>query len=395
MPKTAKEAVTLPKVLLVSHITDLSGPTEALARFLKPRAKMLGIIYHPFHYCADRRSRGELYRNGRRCDEKQSGSMSLPQFLTFFKDVLLSLYFFMRFKTRFDVYLGVDPLNAMVGIVLKRLGLVKSVIFYTIDWMPQRFPNRLLNAIYHMIDRFCVRNCDAAWNISPRIVLVREQMGLAKSKNILVPVGVETEKIKLPREARKTSLRRLVLLGALTPSKGVDLVVEAYPAIKEKHPDLELVVIGRTPLDAVEDGIAYEPYEIRLRALGDSVKLLGVKSHDEVLKLLPDFDIGLALYKPDPNNLSLWADPSRVKDYLACGLPVIITDVPEIARDIAEHQAGIVIHYTPQDLVRAIGRLSHPGTFRKMRENAIRYMKNYSWESIFTRAFHKSMRVNE
>ena len=155
---------------------------------------------------------------------------------------------------------------------------------------------------------------------------------------------------------------------------------------------MELYVVGQTPREAIEDGIAYEPYEGRLSALHESVRLLGVMSHDEVLRILPDFDIGLALYKPYPNNLSRWADPSRVKDYLACGLAVIITDVPEIAKDINRYEAGLVIPYTADALVEAIAALySEPERTMTMRRNARRYMEKFSWSRIFNDAFRRSI----
>lgn len=389
MHKKVEEDIDTKNILLVSHITDLSGPTEALVDFLKTRTNVLGAIYHPFHYCSDRHSYGGLFQDGILHYWKKLLGAKMPQVATFFKDIILTLYFFLRFKTRFDVYIGIDPLNAMVGIILRYMGLVKSVIFYTIDWMPQRFHNRILNAIYHAVDKFCVRGCDASWNISARIVEVRKRQGLADSKNILVPVGVEFEKINLPA-IKKSSPKRLALLGALAPSKGVDLIIEAFSEIRDKCPDIELYVIGRTPINAVEDGVVYQPYEGRLLNLGGSVKLLGVKPHDEVLKILPEFDIGLALYKPYANNLSQWADPSRVKDYLACGLPVIITDVPEIAKDIRKFEAGIVIEYTAEALADAIYLLyTNAKVFARMRENAINYMENFRWDKIFSNAFQK------
>ena len=377
-------------IVLVSHITDLSGPSEAVENYLKTRSDKLGVIYHPFHYCVDRRSRLKEYRHGRLAREVRQGGWNLPPLLTYLKDAVFSLLYFLRLEGRFDVYLGADPLNTVVGVLLKWLGLTKFVIFYTIDWMPERFSNKYLNAVYHWLDRFCVRHCDAAWNISPRIQDVRRSQGLPDSRNILVPVGVDLEKIELPDKSGKEP-SELVLLGALAPSKGVDLVIEAFPSLKARFPQLTLHVIGKTPHDAVEDGVVYQPYEPRLAALGAGVVLHGAKPHDEVLAMLPGYDIALALYKPSPNNLSQWADPSRVKDYLACGLPTIITPVPEIHKDIRTLEAGIVVDYAVEPLAEAIGRLlADPGLWRSMRENALRYMDSYAWSAILDRVFDES-----
>lgn len=380
-------------IVLVSHVTDLSGPSEAVENYLRSRSDHLGVVYHPFHYCADRRSRMKDYRNGRMTREARGGGWNLPPMLTYVKDVLFSLLFFFRLGGRFEVYLGADPLNTVVGVILKWLKLTDFVIFYTIDWMPERFSNKALNAVYHWLDRFCVRHCDAAWNISPRIQEVRRSQGLPDAKNVLVPVGVDLEKIDLPDKSAKQP-SDLVLLGALAPSKGVDLVIEAFPELKKRFPQLRLHVIGKTPHDAVEDGEVYQPYEPRLAALGEGVVLHGAKPHDEVLAMLPGYDISLALYKPSPNNLSQWADPSRVKDYLACGLPVIITPVPEIHRDIAKLDAGVVVDYATEPLAEAVGRLlADPELWRTMRAHALEYMASYSWSSILDRVFEESFRA--
>lgn len=378
------------KALLISHITDLAGPSEALENYLRHRSDVLGVIYHPFHYCSDRRSLARKYVSGRLALDKRQGGWALPNLLTYFKDALFTLLFFLRLGGRYSDCVACDPLNAVVAIVLKKIGLIDRVIFYTIDWMPGRFANPVLNAVYHALDRFCVRHCDAAWNISPRIVEVRRSQGLPDARNVLVPVGVDLEKIALPDKSDRTP-RDLVLLGALSPSKGVDLVIEAWPRLLSRFPDLRLHVIGKTPNNAIEDGVVYAPYEARLRELGESVTLHGVMNHDKVLETLPRFDISLALYRPTDNNLSRWADPSRVKDYLACSLPVVITDVPEIAKDVAAEGAGLVADYTAEAVEAAVAAMVEaPDAWRAMGRAAVAYMERYRWSAIFDASFEQA-----
>lgn len=379
------------KALLISHITDLAGPSEALENYLKSRSDTLGVIYHPFHYCSDRRSIAKKYEAGRLVSETRRGGWALPNLLTYVKDALFSVFFFIRFLSRFDTCVACDPLNGIVAVLLKKCGLIKRVIFYTIDWMPGRFANPVLNRLYHALDRFCLCNCDAAWNISPRIVEIRREQGLPDDRNVLVPVGVDLEKINLPDKSA-TVPTDVVLLGALSPSKGVDLVIEAWPALLARFPHLRLHVIGKTPNNAIEDGVVYAPFEARLSALGPSVVLHGVMNHDAVLDTLPAFDISLALYRPTDNNLSRWADPSRVKDYLACALPVVITDVPEIAKDVAALHAGVVAGYTVDDVAAAIAAMvEDPDRWRAMRQAAVEYMQRYRWSAIFDASFEAAL----
>lgn len=375
------------KVLIISHISDLSGPTEALGSFLKEKVHTLALIYHPFYFCADRRSRAKLFILGELVCQYWTSNIRYPEFLSYLKDLMLSFYYVLRFRRQFDICIGVNPLNALVGLILKFFGITDTLILYTIDWTPTRFKNPLINKIYHFIDRFVACRADFVWGISHRIVEIRKDQGIPKEKNILVPVGVALDQIGYP-EFSKINRKKLVLLGALAPSKGIPLVIEAFPEITEKVPDTELIVIGCTPVDGKDYGEPIEPFEKKLEELGRQVRLMGVLSHSEVLKLLPKCGIGLAPYAPDHRSISRFADPSRVKDYLACGLPVIITPVPEIAFEIQKHKAGILINYNKDEFVAAVtGLLSDSELFKELRANAIRLAFRYDWEKIFERAF--------
>jgi len=71
---------------------------------------------------------------------------------------------------------------------------------------------------------------------------------------------------------------------------------------------------------------------------------------------------------------------------------VIITDVPEIAKDISRHEAGLVIPYTADALVQAIAVLySDPERTMTMQHNACHYMEKFSWSRIFNDAFRRSI----
>ena len=64
--------------------------------------------------------------------------------------------------------------------------------------------------------------------------------------------------------------------------------------------------------------------------------------------------MGIAPYVPDPNSFTWYADPGKPKVYLGCGIPVIITKVPEVAFEISKRKAGIAINYDSHELSEAI-----------------------------------------
>lgn len=377
--------LSLLKVLLVSHVSDLSGPTEALEDFLKKRVRLLATIYNPLEYCTSAGRKVSLFEGGKSVCSYQPINIKFKALFTWIVDVVITIYYVFRLHRRYDLYIGCDGLNAFLGIMLRKIGITKNVIFYTIDWIEKRFRNRFYNAIYHFVDRYAVSHSDYVWNISRRIVKIREEQGLEKEKNIFVPAGVSLSEVKYV-SPEKANPKKFVFLGALEKSKGVELVINVWPKILERIPDAELIVIGKTPT-----GAGIKPYEDKLKRM-KNVRLMGVLSHKEVLKVLPQYGVGLAPYSPDADSISRFSDPSRVKDYLACGLPVVITGVPEIAFEVQESVAGVLIDYSKWALVNAVEMITSSANYEEYRLNARELGSKFDWNGIFSNAMDEVLK---
>jgi glycosyltransferase involved in cell wall biosynthesis len=79
-----------------------------------------------------------------------------------------------------------------------------------------------------------------------------------------------------------------------------------------------------------------------------------------------------------------------VKTYLACGVPVLLTDVPWNAADIEAHGCGKVISEEPQEIVRGIVFLMESSRNQGMRDKALRYAEGFEWPKIFEAALGAS-----
>lgn len=384
--KYSKERSTCLKnknIFIASHISDLEGPTEALLDYLRRKNCQFKAILFPLHYCIDKRPKIVQRNEVRNLD---FWGLKLNLVLSCVRDIILCFWYGAKnSEKKQTMFIGVDPLNCFVGLILRKLGRVQKVVFYSIDWTNKRFESKILNSIYHKIDKFCSINSDENWNISNMIDSVRIQYTGLNHVNKVVPVGAPS----LSRKAYCfSSQRNVVLLGALAPSKGVDLVIEAWPSVIREVASARLHVIGKTPENRMENGVRYEEYEERLRRLGDSVVLHGRIPRTKVYKLLTQMHLALALYKPTTDNLSLWADPSRVKDYLAAGLPVLITEVPSIAREIDLYDCGRIVSYERDDLYKNIvAYLTSEALIRSQGKNATSYMERFDWDYIFDAAF--------
>lgn len=138
---------------------------------------------------------------------------------------------------------------------------------------------------------------------------------------------------------------------------------ELIKKIAEHFKNGSIVLIGKIAVDA----------EQKVKILDDveNVHFLGRKSYQELPNYCKGFDVAL---NPFPiSELTLAANPLKVREYLAAGLPVISTDIPEVA--ILENCR---IGKNHEDFIHQIEEaLKNPGPQKAISDS----VKNESWEA--------------
>jgi glycosyltransferase involved in cell wall biosynthesis len=175
-----------------------------------------------------------------------------------------------------------------------------------------------------------VRRADACVAVSRAIRDELLAAGVASRAIWSIPNGVDTERFRPSGAAERAALRAalglpagrplVVYVGRLAPEKGVDLLVDAWPAVAAR---------ARARLAVVGDG----PEALRLR---DRAEALGVA--DSIA-----FTGGVADTAPYLRAADAAALPSRTEglpvallEAMACGLPIVATAVggtPEVLAD--------------------------------------------------------------
>jgi glycosyltransferase involved in cell wall biosynthesis len=374
-------------VVIVSHIA-LTGHSQELENFLKKRVQKLVFIGHPFFYAKQKSSFAVIYEKGVIKSKIEAPKIIGHEIILYLKDFILTFYFIFRLRYRFDIYFGVDPLNALAGLLLKRFGIVRIVVFYVIDYVPIRFKSVILNNIYHFVDRICVSHADYTWNLTSAMANARARRGInnRKTNQMIVPTGTNL-RYKPIEEIDRVSV---VFLSHLREGQGIELILDAMPIVVEKFPAVKLLIIGTGPLEE------YFKKEVEKKNLNNNIFFLGyIESHEEIEKIISKCRIGIAPYVPDPNSFTWYADPGKPKVYLGCGVPVIITKVPEVAFEIEKWGAGIAIDYNKDELADAILKLlTNDKFYYQSRQRAIEFASNYTWDNVFYRAF-KQMFINK
>lgn len=377
------------KVVIVAHESFSLGPAHELRDYLsKQLNSSLIFITHPLLYFKEdykKSSKYAIYKNGERVYEKKAFHWVLPMPFLFIKDVFYTLFWSFFLFEKADIFFGVDPLNAFVGILLKKIGKVKKVIYYSIDYSPSRFKNRFLNDVYHWIERFSCYYSDAIWIGTKRTLNMWIKSGFSENKIakiIVVSDGNHALEIK-KKPIQKVAINQLVYLGFLDKKQGIELVLESMPMLYKKNTLFKFIIIGTGDyLDVLQR----KCNELNLR----NVEFKGYLDDKKTQEILTRSGIGVAPYIQDKNSFTYYSDPGKPKYYLACGLPVIITNVPAIAKVIDQKEAGIMIDYDKSQFVEAVLKIVDKKNYPKFKKNAEILGNQFDWSIIFKKSLEQT-----
>jgi glycosyltransferase involved in cell wall biosynthesis len=146
---------------------------------------------------------------------------------------------------------------------------------------------------------------------------------------------------------------RVLYVGLLTPRKGVLDLLEAARLLRERGVPHELWLLGGTP----DEGPQAEA-EVRA-GLDDSTRLLGTRPPEEMPAAFADADVFC---------LPSWweAMPLSVLEAMAAGLPVVATDVGDVARAVEDGGTGYVVPVqSPVRLADALEKLLRDPVLRR------------------------------
>ena len=193
--------------------------------------------------------------------------------------------------------------------------------------------------------------------------------------------GVDIERFKpVDRQTARAAMRIglhakvLISVGGLVPRKGFQRVIEVLPEIRLAHPDLKFLIVG----GAGPEGNNGPQLERQVDELGlkDCVSFLGPVKPDQLPGLLSAADVFVLATSNEG-----WANVFL--EAMACGLPVVTTDVGGNREVINDDSLGFVTPLgDPEALADAIRRaLATPWDRQHIRNHA----ENNAWDERIER----------
>lgn len=227
-----------------------------------------------------------------------------------------------------------------------------------------------------ILEKICIDLADHVW------VVVEE------NRDRLISLGLDPNKITVvsntpelrmhtggkPVTAGKRSVFRMVFVGIISRTRGLDLILRSLPHVLQMDTDVEFWIVG--------DGEDKPRLERMVRELGieRAVKFTGWVSTDRVFDVLRHCDVGLIPHRV--NDLTNTTIPNKLFDYMQARLPVLSTDMKPVKRILDETGCGWIMPDDPRGVAELILKLSKsPQTRKEMGERGMQaVLERYNWD---------------
>jgi len=163
----------------------------------------------------------------------------------------------------------------------------------------------------------------------------------------------------------RTSPAALISLRAISPLYNQHIILEAFSAVLRDFPNTRLILqdYSSDPLYKA----SLEQHISRL-AIGEAVQWVGpASSESEIAERIRSAEIGISVPSSD-------SAPVSVLEALACGVPVIASDLPAVRELIGDGENGLLVPPGDAKLLyqAMLELLQDPDRRRKLREGALR-----------------------
>jgi glycosyltransferase involved in cell wall biosynthesis len=211
-----------------------------------------------------------------------------------------------------------------------------------------------------------------------------EEMGVDRARIVTIPNGIDVKKFEAavgdPALRKQLGIAEgasvIGSVGRLTEQKGMEYLIDAFPAVIARHPGAALVIVGDGELRAALEKRAVD------NGLEGRIVFTGIR--DDVSRMLGLFDIFVLP--------SLWeGQPITIMEAMASGRPIVATDVGGNGEILQSGRLGILVPSRDPDAIAGeVNRLiEDPSMAAGMRERAHSHAVSALDRALMTRRYEE------
>ncbi|MEM6344196.1 MAG: glycosyltransferase [Bacteroidota bacterium] len=256
--------------------------------------------------------------------------------------------------------------NALVANLRRKALVYDSHEIYT--EVPELIHRRATRAVWLALERLLFPRLQHVYTVNGSLAKIYQ----AKYQ---VPVKV-VRNLPFARSFPSNASPRKILLyqGAVNLGRGIDLMIQAM----QYMPQVELWIVGKGDVLEEMKRLAEE------LSLGERIKFWGFVALEHLPEITRQARIGLSLEEDRGANYR-YASPNKVYDYIQSGLPVLVSDLPEMRALVEQYQVGAILpsaQRKPMALANLLlEMLNDQVAFDQWRQNCQNAAKELNWET--------------
>lgn len=301
------------------------------------------------------RGHGEVpaWQGGRAFLDRAEGRLGLV-----LADVWQQLTLFRRVRDGYDALVVRDkPVLGLIGLAAARLAGVPFVYWMSFP-LPEQYrlmASRTDGSVGRarrawlwlrgtlgiaVLARFLVPHADWLFVQSDAMEAALREGPLHHDRVTPVPMGVDVDAVPPPAERVPEPVSHGpfgIYMGTLDRTRRPEVLVDTALKVSERVPGFRMLIVG--DVDTPADRGWVQRYAENVEA-GHCVHFTGRLPSREALALARRADVGVSIMPRDA--LTETASPTKVGEYLACGLPVVCNDQPDQVYVMAQSGGGRV-----------------------------------------------------
>lgn len=296
------------------------------------------------------------------------------------KPLLYKLYMLLKFIIRilensrkFSIIHCHDLNTLPIGTIIKILRPNNKLIYDAHEYETEMSHLKgYSKKLYQYAERFFIKFADGVITVSESIANEYVRLyNITKPRLVLnCPPYVDHTKQNYFREKFDLLPEQMIFLyqGGFSKHRGIEIILEAFKISKD--PNKVVVFMGYGPLEGdIQKAAQTHPRIFYHPAVGQDV----------LLDYTSSADIGILFYENSCLN-HYFCSPNKFFEYTMAGLPVIVSDLYEMKRILAENHNGVT---TKKDDVASLLEVIENLTYEdiiNMQKNVSKLQKIYSWQ---------------
>lgn len=240
--------------------------------------------------------------------------------------------FFILIKTRIDVFVANDldtlPANYLASRLKRKPLIYDSHEFFT--EVPELIGRPFVRSIWKWIEKLMVPQVTAAYTVCNSIAEVyREQYGVNFKVVRNLPLSSEKTTTSEEKPLKNDGPKIILYQGALNMGRGIEAAIRSMQYLE----GAELWLAG-------DGDIASQLRQLtRELKLESKVKFLGRLPLNQLKEITRKADLGISLEEDLGLNYR-FALPNKLFDYIQAGVPVLVSNLPEMRKIVEQYQIG-------------------------------------------------------